>query len=283
LHRPTSRISRFPGYGLFLTWSKLNGIHLLRATKLVTCNTVSSANRIRSSARVTSLRVRLPEAISILADPRPEARGGRGWRRWRWRRRERREEEEAGGYTRAYKQSRHEIRWESASGARLMLSTRTHVRTQTRIHMSRRACTLCPSGPPSLRSLIFANAAPVFYLNARAGILYMDLRRRSAVVPGGIRDDTSPMSPHRLGMLRRLSRRTSIYRSCASINGEPRCQIVCFRGWENDEIIFITHFRGTWWREEATERMWWVRDIIWSVLMFFLLFDWILFLQKKRG
>jgi len=122
-------------------------------------------------------RVQLPEAISILVpatriededddDDDDE---------------EEEEEGEAGGYTRratrAYKHSRHEIRWESASGARLMLSTRTHT--------SRRARILC-SRPPSVQrdppAAVFGGDAALDRVarlsaptcaRARARVLYM--------------------------------------------------------------------------------------------------------------
>lgn len=55
------------------------------------------------------------------------------------------------------------------------------------------------------------------------------------VVPSGIRDDTSPISPRRECPRRSVRRRShrhaslnprAIYRACAPINGEPDCQIV---------------------------------------------------------
>jgi len=168
-----------------------------------------------STLHATSLRtflrdcVQLPEAISILVPAtRIEDEDDDDD--------DEEEEGEAGGYTRratrAYKHSRHEIRWESASGARLMLSTRTHT--------SRRARILC-SRPPSVQrdppAAVFGGDAAldrVARLSAstcvRARVLYMGPPvvgvQCSAVVPGGIRDDTSPMSLHRLGMSGRMLR-----------------------------------------------------------------------------
>lgn len=120
--------------------------------------------------------------------------------------------------------------------------------------MSRRARILCsrPSVRPSsavlrLRSTIFfedACAGPLCVvllvptcMRARACVLYMGPQpsgvQRSAVVPGGIRDDTSPMSLHRLGMsaagyrgLLRIAGPLRDLYTCAPINDEPDCQIV---------------------------------------------------------
>jgi len=91
---------------------------------------------------------------------------------------------------------------------------------------------------PALRLRFFVssrNAAPrgsrllparsrAFFIWARVGP-----RKRNAVVPGGTRDDTSPMSPRRLGMFAACHASPSscaIYCACAPINGESHCQIV---------------------------------------------------------
>lgn len=86
--------------------------------------------------------------------------------------------------------------------------TRTHTHVSSCAHFMFASASVRPSvfvSPSSSRTLRFALAAPGFYLPARACSLYGPASgpSRSAVVPGGIRDDTSPMSSRRLGMFRR--------------------------------------------------------------------------------
>lgn len=131
----------------------------------------------------------------------------------------------------------------------------THTRVSSCAHFMFASASVRPPGPPSSFLRLFENATPrlpASTLSARACSLYGPASRdsrgpsRSAVVLGGIRDDTSPMSPRRSGMypnVRRLPRIAEplIYRACAPINGESHCQIVIWTAplqGENDEIIF---------------------------------------------